>query len=146
MRVIGFRRIVGGLCALLLAIGGPAAAQVAAPNRVAPPRPAIRLLQDEDTKIYLFGTVHVFPATLRWRSPSLDRIIAEADELVMETPRNARSPSARSSIAIRSIANPAAPTPGSTTRSAAAIRTGSAVISGVRQAARRRSVTASPRR
>lgn len=50
------------------------------------PRPAIWLIEDEDTKIYLFGTVHVFPASLQWRSARLDQVIDEADELVMETP------------------------------------------------------------
>lgn len=51
-----------------------------------PPRPAIWLIEDEDTKIYLFGTVHVFPASLNWRSARLNQVIDEADELVMETP------------------------------------------------------------
>lgn len=81
------------LAAALLALSGPVTAQVTttivaqpAPQTAAAPRPAIWLLQDEDTKIYLFGTVHIFPATLRWRSPGVERIIAEADELVMETP------------------------------------------------------------
>lgn len=49
------------------------------------PQPAIWLLADEDTRIYLFGTVHVLPPGFRWRSPELDRIVTEADELVVET-------------------------------------------------------------
>lgn len=49
-----------------------------------PPRPAIWLLADDDTKIYLFGTVHILPPDLDWRSPALERTIAEADELVLE--------------------------------------------------------------
>jgi len=48
------------------------------------PRPAIWLLQDEDTKIYLFGTFHILPPGFRWRSPAVDRAIGEADELVLE--------------------------------------------------------------
>ncbi|HEY0114779.1 MAG TPA: TraB/GumN family protein [Allosphingosinicella sp.] len=55
----------------------------AAPTR--PPRPAIWVIEDEDTKIYLFGTVHIFAASLDWRSTALNRVIQEADELVMET-------------------------------------------------------------
>src|SRR5687768_9663045 len=57
----------------------------AAPARTAEPSPAIWLLADEDTKIYLFGTVHILRPGFRWRSPAVDRIIAEADELVVET-------------------------------------------------------------
>jgi len=48
------------------------------------PRPAIWLIEDEDTKIYLFGTFHILPPGFRWRSPQVDSMIAEADELVLE--------------------------------------------------------------
>ncbi len=89
--------IKGGLAGLaaLAALFQPVAAvardpvpAVSAGSRTpaAQPRPAIWLIEDSDTKIYLFGTVHVFPSALRWRSAALDRVIAEADELVMETP------------------------------------------------------------
>jgi uncharacterized protein YbaP (TraB family) len=50
----------------------------------AEPRPAIWLLADDDTRIYLFGTIHILPPDLQWRSAELDRIVAESDELVME--------------------------------------------------------------
>ncbi len=95
MRVRGLKRVLGGLfTAAFLAIAAPAVSQPAAPASApasAAPRPAIWLLQDEDTKIYLFGTVHVFPASLNWRSAALNRVIAEADELVMETPEASSS-------------------------------------------------------
>lgn len=79
---------------LLAALAGLSGAVSAAPPASAPPvttetrapRPAIWVVEDEDTKIYLFGTVHVFSAALNWRSAALNRVIAEADELVMETP------------------------------------------------------------
>jgi len=76
------------LIAALLTFAPAAFAEPQAPatTTTATPRPAIWLLEDEDTKIYLFGTTHVFPASLRWRSAALDRVIAQADELVMETP------------------------------------------------------------
>lgn len=94
-------RLIGGLAraartwaaalaasALLLAsapaLAAPAPAKVPAPA-AAEPRPAIWLLEDSDTKIYLFGTTHMFERGLRWRSPRLEAIIREADELVMET-------------------------------------------------------------
>lgn len=49
------------------------------------PAPALWRLADEDTTIYLFGTVHMLPDGFRWRNPQLDRIIAEVDELVLES-------------------------------------------------------------
>jgi len=49
------------------------------------PKPALWLLSDEDTKIYLFGTIHMLPPGFKWRSPEFDKIAADADELVVET-------------------------------------------------------------
>ena len=85
---------------LLLAAAGPACAkeapasakQVASAKKtlVTPvqnyvPRPAIWLLEDADTKIYLFGTNHILPAGFKWRSPAFEKTVAAADELVVET-------------------------------------------------------------
>ena len=74
--------------AALLLAGTLALAEAPAPAtaaRPAAPRPAIWLLEDADTKIYLFGTTHMFERGLAWRSPRLDAIVREADELVTET-------------------------------------------------------------
>lgn len=49
------------------------------------PNPAIWLLADEDTQIYLFGTFHQLPEGFRWRSAEFDLIAAEVDELVLES-------------------------------------------------------------
>ena len=73
----GRKVLVGLLGALWLA--GPAWAETAPTAQQArpaaplaqpqgEPRPAIWLLADEDTRIYLFGTVHVLHPDLRWRS------------------------------------------------------------------------------
>lgn len=48
------------------------------------PRPAIWLLSDPDTRIYLFGTVHILHPGLRWRSAAFNRIARDAQELVLE--------------------------------------------------------------
>ena len=79
--------------ALALAVPAQAAGEAPAPSpeaaatpaAPAEPNPAIFLLSDSDTKIYLFGTVHVLPPGFKWRSAAIDRIISEADELVVET-------------------------------------------------------------
>jgi hypothetical protein len=49
------------------------------------PRPALWKLADEDTTIYLFGTIHLLPKGLAWRTPALERAIAASDTLVLET-------------------------------------------------------------
>ncbi|MFC3099491.1 TraB/GumN family protein [Altererythrobacter lauratis] len=49
------------------------------------PAPALWRLSDDDTTIYLMGTVHLLPSGFRWRNPQLDAVVAEVDELVVET-------------------------------------------------------------
>ena len=69
----------------------PAAVAEAAPRTdgKAAPRPAIWLLADEDTHIYLFGTIHMLPPGLEWRSAEFERVVDEADELVLEVAEDA---------------------------------------------------------
>ncbi|HEV7660186.1 MAG TPA: TraB/GumN family protein [Allosphingosinicella sp.] len=62
----------------------PAAARQPAARQRAEPRPAMWLLADADTRIYLFGTVHLLHPDLRWRSAALNRVVREAQELVLE--------------------------------------------------------------
>ncbi|QLC24515.1 TraB/GumN family protein [Parasphingopyxis algicola] len=74
--------------AIALPAAAPAAERADEPVRTledGAPQPAIWLLADEDTRIWLFGTNHVLPHDFAWRSPDLDAIIREADELVLET-------------------------------------------------------------
>ncbi|HEV2567668.1 TraB/GumN family protein [Sphingomonas sp.] len=70
------------LASLLLALSLSACGS-AAP--AAPPaKPAMWKLSDPDTTIYLFGTVHVLPSDLKWRTPRFEHTLASADELVLE--------------------------------------------------------------
>jgi uncharacterized protein YbaP (TraB family) len=62
-----------------------AAKPVAAVAVRAEPRPALWLLADEDTKIYMLGTIHVLPPGFKWRSAAVDKAVGEASELVVET-------------------------------------------------------------
>ena len=69
------------LPALLLA----PASEAAPATRSLQPHPAIWKISDADTTIYLFGTTHALPKGFRWQSPALKQIVAQADELVLET-------------------------------------------------------------
>jgi uncharacterized protein YbaP (TraB family) len=60
------------------------AAPVANTQTQGEPHPAIWLLSDGDTRIYLFGSVHLLNPALRWRSAAFNRIAREAQELVLE--------------------------------------------------------------
>ena len=58
-----------------------AACSAAEPVRA---RPALWKVTDPDTTIYLFGTVHVLPKDVDWRTPRFDGAVREAEELVLE--------------------------------------------------------------
>lgn len=75
----GAARLVSTLTALSL---GACTADL--PAQAAPaPRPALWKLADADTTIYLFGTIHILPKDLPWRTPVLEHAIAASDELVL---------------------------------------------------------------
>lgn len=63
------------LAAGLLALAGPALA--------APPMWVVR---DADSEIVLFGSVHLLPPGLAWRTAALDAALARADDLWLELP------------------------------------------------------------
>jgi hypothetical protein len=94
LKSFGFRGAAALLAALSLAVQPALAAQEAEKQAEAKPQPvvqdyqpnpAIWLLHDEDTKIYMFGTIHMLPPGFKWRSPALEAAVKEADELVVET-------------------------------------------------------------
>ena len=47
--------------------------------------PAMWRLADEDTTIHLFGTVHLLPSELQWRTEMINEAITDADTIVFET-------------------------------------------------------------
>ena len=47
--------------------------------------PALWEVSDTDTTIYLFGTIHLLPEKLKWRTPGFDRAVNAAQQLVVET-------------------------------------------------------------
>lgn len=73
-----------GAAALVLALFGCA-------PQPPPGDPPLWLLQDEDTRIWLFATVHVLAAEANWRSPELATALAEAETIILETPVDAQA-------------------------------------------------------
>ena len=46
--------------------------------------PALWVVKDEDTTIYLFGTVHYLKPDTKWRSKKMDQALKSSSELVLE--------------------------------------------------------------
>jgi uncharacterized protein YbaP (TraB family) len=55
-------------------------------------RPALWEVSDPDTTIYLFGTIHLLPGDMQWRTPKLDQALASSQELVVETIVDEKNP------------------------------------------------------
>lgn len=47
--------------------------------------PAIFVIRDHDTTVYLFGTLHVLSPGLRWFDGPVEEAFAQSDELIVET-------------------------------------------------------------
>jgi uncharacterized protein len=75
-----FRRVSAALGLSLLL--GTVPAQARAPQVA---RPALWEVSDPDTTVYLFGTIHLLPQDLKWRTPAFDKAVSEAQQLVVET-------------------------------------------------------------
>src|SRR5512138_1635495 len=70
------RRCLAALSALVvLALALPAAAA-----------PALWVIRDADSTIYLFGSVHYLRPGLNWRSPAIDKALADSRDLTLEVP------------------------------------------------------------
>jgi hypothetical protein len=66
---------------LSLLLGG-VPAQARAPEVA---HPALWEVSDPDTTIYLFGTIHLLPQNMQWRTAKFDQALAGSQELVVET-------------------------------------------------------------
>src|SRR5690606_36184065 len=73
-----------GTTAAALSLGASACASVHTPPPGAVPGPALWQVADEDTTIYLFGTVHALPEGKNWFDGRIERAFNSADELVTE--------------------------------------------------------------
>jgi uncharacterized protein YbaP (TraB family) len=81
------RRVVAALGIPLMF--GAVAAEARAPQAA---RPALWEVKDPDTTIYLFGTIHLLPKNVQWRTAKFDEAIASSQQLVVETIIDEKNP------------------------------------------------------
>jgi len=70
---------------LALLIGGCGSKQV---EQQASAGPAMWLVSDEDTKVYLFGTVHVLKPAMKWQTKKFGMAFAASDAVYLEADLN----------------------------------------------------------
>ncbi len=75
------RRLALLLASLILSVSAPLRAET---TEEAPPSPALWVVGDEDTKIYLFGTIHALPQGIDWFQGGIANAFAESDTLITE--------------------------------------------------------------
>lgn len=82
------RTLVGSALLAFTGLSSPLAAQEATPAApvTAVVRPALWKVADEDTTIYLFGTIHVLPEQVNWYAGPVAKALDVAQELVTEIP------------------------------------------------------------
>ena len=61
--------------------------------------PALWKVADEDTTIYLFGTVHVLPKGIEWYDATIDQALTGSDMIVTEIPMDPASEAAMAQLA-----------------------------------------------
>lgn len=95
-----FRRTAAAAAAALaLVVAAPAVAE-----------PALWVVRDADSTLYLFGTVHVLKPGQEWRSPKVAKALAEAQELVLEV-RLPDNPAEAQGLFLKYGMDPAKPLP-----------------------------------
>ena len=75
--------------------------------------PALWKVADEDTTIYLFGTVHALPPEIEWYDETIATALTAADTLVTEIPMDPQSEASMQAVAMQTAMLP----PGTTLRS-----------------------------
>lgn len=70
------------------------AANPASAHEQTPAKPAMWKIADEDTTIYLFGTIHILPEDVHWFQGPVKKAFEKSDLLVTETETNSPAPNA----------------------------------------------------
>lgn len=79
--------VAAGLALYGLA-AGPVFAQTPAPAATTPPRseagPALWVVRDADSTLYLFGTIHLMRPDVQWRTPAFEAALNASDHVYFE--------------------------------------------------------------
>ena len=86
------RQAAKGMLAALLAALAPAPTAAQAPAAPRPAEPALWVVSDHDTTVYLFGTIHLLPKGIDWQRGKLSDALVKSDELVIETIVDEKNP------------------------------------------------------
>lgn len=85
-----YRTFAATIALAAFAFAGAVNAQAPAVAAVAPPpkqvKPALWKVADEDTTIYLFGTIHALPKGLTWLDGPVEQALNGSSELITEIP------------------------------------------------------------
>lgn len=111
-------RFRGLILALLLGASGSALAH-----------PALWVVKDADTTIYLFGTVHLLPNDVDWHFPALDQALEQSQSLYVEITDD--EPAHMTALVMRYGIDPAHPLSGLLTRKENAALDAAAITAGV---------------
>src|SRR5947199_8546455 len=89
--------MIGILAAAAIAAAFPASSPATAPataSRATNADPAIFVVHDGDTTVYLFGTFHALDSKTQWFDAQVKDAFEQSDELVLETllPEGPRQP------------------------------------------------------
>jgi uncharacterized protein len=91
LKLSAFLKLSGATVALFAAApllaeeaAAPTAGAQAAATAAAAPGPAMWKVADEDTTIYLFGTVHILPKEVEWLDVTITDALARSDMIVTE--------------------------------------------------------------
>src|SRR5688572_19600100 len=98
-----FRTGLAALGAAFLAAGA------AAPAEAKQAKPAMWMVSDRDTNIYLFGTVHLLPPGTQWRTSKFEQVANDAGTLVVETIIDEKNPQAFAAELARLSVRPGQP-------------------------------------
>lgn len=104
MAATWFRKALAALGLAATAAGG-----AAAPAEARAARPALWEVSDADTHIYLFGTIHLLPLGVTWRTPTFDKAVANSQQLVVETIIDEKNPNKLAGVMAKLAIHPGLP-------------------------------------